>query len=154
MLNKVSLIGRLGRDPEVRRLNGGDRVVNMRIATSERWKNKDGEKQERTEWHSIVIWNEKLGEIAERFLKKGDLVYLEGQLQTRQYDKDGVTHYATDVVLQKFGGEIKLLPKADSGEREGSVQSGGRGDTAKTDRRAPAPQKQSSYDDLDDDIPF
>jgi single-strand DNA-binding protein len=155
-LNKVQLIGRLGRDPEVRRLNGGDRVVNFSLATSDRWTDKHGEKQERTEWHNIVIYNDKLGEIAEQFLSKGKQVYIEGKLQTRKWEKDGVDRYTTEVVLQKFGGEIRLLGSKDD-DREGS----GRDDYAKSrDGGKPTGTVKSggaklrTLDDLDDDIPF
>ena len=142
-LNKCQLIGRLGKDPEVRRLNGGDRVVTFSLATSERWKDKNGERQERVEWHSIVIFNEKLGEIAENFLSKGSQVYIEGKLQTRKWEKDGVDRYTTEVVLQKFGGDIRLLGSKEDRELEpaGKVQRG-------------AARPKTTYDELDDDIPF
>lgn len=110
-VNKVVLVGNLGRDPEVRTLNSGDKVVNMSIATSERWNDKTtGEKKERTEWHRVVIFNPHLGDVAEKYLKKGSSVYIEGQLQTRKYtDNSGVEKYTTEVVLQRFRGELVLL---------------------------------------------
>jgi len=112
-VNKVILLGNLGRDPEVRTLQNGNKVVNMRIATSENWRDKtSGERQERTEWHSVVIWNENLGRIAEQYLKKGSKVYVEGQLQTRKWqDQSGQDRYSTEVVLQRFRGELALLDK-------------------------------------------
>src|SRR3954470_5144020 len=110
-VNKVILVGNLGRDPEVRRLTSGDPVVNLSIATSESWRDKaSGERKEKTEWHRVVIFNENLAKVAEQYLKKGAKVYLEGQLQTRKYtDKDGTEKYSTEIVLQKFRGELTML---------------------------------------------
>src|SRR5215468_8246689 len=123
-VNKVILVGNLGRDPEVRRLNSGEPVVNLSIATSENWKDKNsGERREKTEWHRVVIFNENLARIAEQYLKKGSKVYLEGQLQTRKYtDQAGVEKYSTEVVLQNYRGELTLL--------DGRNQSGGGDDYA------------------------
>src|SRR5437016_6037953 len=113
-LNKVMLIGNLGRDPEVRRTNAGAPVVNLRIATSESWRDKNtGERQERTEWHSVVIFNENLAKVAEQYLKKGSKVYVEGQLQTRKWqDQTGQDRYSTEVVVNRFRGELTLLDRA------------------------------------------
>ena len=110
-VNKVILVGNLGRDPEVRRLSNGEPVVNLRIATSETWKDKGtGERKEKTEWHSVVIFNENLGRVAEQYLKKGSKVYIEGQLQTRKWqDQSGVEKYSTEVVLQNFNGQLTML---------------------------------------------
>src|SRR5271156_3896391 len=110
-VNKVILVGNLGRDPEVRRLTSGDPMVNLSIATSESWRDKaSGERKEKTEWHRVVIFNENLAKVAEQYLKKGSKVYLEGQLQTRKYtDKDGQERYSTEVVLQRFRGELVML---------------------------------------------
>ncbi|WP_445505399.1 single-stranded DNA-binding protein, partial [Microvirga sp. G4-2] len=110
-VNKVILVGNLGRDPEVRRLNNGEPVVNLRLATSETWKDKaTGERKEKTEWHSVVIFNENLARVAEQYLKKGSKVYVEGQLQTRKWtDQQGVEKYSTEVVLQRFRGELTIL---------------------------------------------
>ncbi|MFM8801326.1 MAG: single-stranded DNA-binding protein, partial [Tagaea sp.] len=110
-VNKVILIGNLGRDPEVRSMNNGGKVVNLSVATSETWRDKNsGERQERTEWHRVVIFNEKLGEVAERYLKKGAKVYVEGALQTRKWtDQSGQEKYSTEVVLQRFRGELTML---------------------------------------------
>src|SRR5919202_1570353 len=119
--NKVILVGNLGKDPEVRRLNSGDPVVNLRIATSETWKDKaSGERKERTEWHNVVIFNENLARVAEQYLKKGSKVYVEGQLQTRKYtDQSGQEKYTTEVVLQRFRGELALLDSRGSGDSAG-----------------------------------
>src|SRR5712675_3567004 len=110
-VNKVILVGNLGRDPEVRRLTSGDPVVNLSIATSESWRDKaSGERKEKTEWHRVVIFNENIAKVAEQYLKKGSKVYLEGQLQTRKYtDKDGVEKYSTEVVLQNFNSTLTML---------------------------------------------
>ena len=166
-VNKVILVGNLGRDPEVRRLNSGEPVVNLRIATSESWKDKgSGERKEKTEWHSVVIFNENLARIAEQYLKKGSKVYLEGQLQTRKWqDQSGQEKYTTEVVLQRFRGELTLLDgrggAASEGadEEQGQIARGGDfgGRSAPADRR-PASSGSSGggsrYSDIDDDIPF
>ena len=117
-VNKVILIGNLGKDPEVRRLNSGDPVVNLSVATSESWRDKQsGERKEKTEWHRVVIFNENIAKVAEQYLKKGSTVYIEGQLQTRKWtDQAGVEKYSTEVVLQKFRGELTMLGgKGDGG---------------------------------------
>src|SRR5918993_1032743 len=126
-VNKVILVGNLGRDPEVRRLNSGEPVVNLRIATSESWKDKGtGERKEKTEWHSVVIFNENLARIAEQYLKKGSKVYLEGQLQTRKWqDQSGQEKYTTEVVLQRFRGELTLLDGRGGGASEGADEEQG-----------------------------
>jgi single-strand DNA-binding protein len=171
-VNKVILVGNLGRDPEVRRLNSGEPVVNLRIATSETWKDKaSGERKEKTEWHSVVIFNENLARVAEQYLKKGSKVYLEGQLQTRKWqDQQGQEKYTTEIVLQRFRGELTILDSRGGGageygeEEPGQVSRGGDfGRSAPMERR-PAPAQPSSfgggggggsrYNDLDDDIPF
>lgn len=110
-VNKVTIIGNLGRDPEVRRLNNGEQVCNLRIATTETWRDKaSGERKERTEWHQVVIFNENLTKVAEQYLKKGSKVYIDGSLQTRKWtDTAGVEKYSTEIVLQKFRGEMVLL---------------------------------------------
>lgn len=130
-VNKVILVGNLGRDPETRRLGNGDPVVNLRIATSESWRDKaTGERKEKTEWHSVVIFNENLAKVAEQYLRKGSKIYVEGQLQTREWqDKDGQKRYSTEIVLQRFRGELTILDGRDSGGggggREVDDQSGG-----------------------------
>jgi single-strand DNA-binding protein len=147
-VNKVILLGRLGRDPESRNFQNGGKVVNLRLATSERFKDKSGEMQERTEWHSVAIFNEKLGEIAEKYLRKGSEVYLEGQLETRKWqDQSGQERYTTEVVLRQFRGELALI--------------GGRGGSDAPTESAPAraagggarPGGKPALDD-DSEIPF
>ncbi len=153
-VNKVILIGNLGRDPEVRHTNDGVPIVNMSLATSESWRDKaSGERRERTEWHRVVIFNEKLGEVAQKYLRKGSKVYLEGQLQTRKWtDQSGVEKYSTEVVLNRFRGELTMLDTrgggGDSyGEQYGESQSA-------APATAPASAPAGSGDDLDDEIPF
>src|SRR3954463_5806760 len=127
-VNKVILVGNLGDDPESRSLNNGGEVVNMRVATSESWKDKDGNRQERTEWHRVVIFNENLGRVAKSYLKKGSKVYLEGQIQTRKWqDQSGADKFSTEIVLQKFRGELVLLDaRQDGGGNRQSQARGGR----------------------------
>ena len=122
-VNKVILVGNLGRDPEVRRLNNGEPVVNLSLATTESWKNKaTGERQERTEWHKVVIFNENIAKIAEQYLRKGMTVYLEGQLTTRKYiDKDGAEKYQTEIVLQRYRGELTILSQGSEKAQERQV---------------------------------
>ena len=157
-VNKVILIGNLGRDPEVRRMNSGDSVVNFSLATTESWRDKaSGERKDRTEWHNIVIFNENLGRIAEQYCKKGSKVYLEGQLQTREYtDKDGNQRRTTEVVLQRFRGELTLLDSRGGGRESfddrGGAETGGsfgRSSPMESDKR---PSRVSEM--IDDDIPF
>ncbi|MDX7951974.1 single-stranded DNA-binding protein [Lichenihabitans sp. Uapishka_5] len=116
-VNKVILIGNLGADPEVRRMTSGDAVVNLRLATTESWRDKQsGERKDKTEWHRVVIFNENLAKIAEQYLKKGSKVYVEGQLQTRKYtDKDGAEKYNTEIVLQRYRGELTLMDSRGAG---------------------------------------
>ena len=141
-VNKVILIGNLGDDPEARSLNNGGEVVNLRVATSENWKDKDGNRQERTEWHRVVIFNKNLAEVAEKYLRKGSKVYVEGQLQTRKWtDKDGAEKYSTEVVLQNFRGELTML------DGRGGGEGGGRGGASES----PASFQR---DEMDDEIPF
>jgi single-strand DNA-binding protein len=161
-VNKVILVGNLGDDPEVRSLNNGGEVVNMRVATSENWKDKDGNRQERTEWHRVVIFNENLGRVAKSYLKKGSKVYLEGQIQTRKWqDQSGQDKYSTEVVLQRFRGELVLLDSRGSGGGGGGGFGGGDdyGASGGNDFGGGAPRPQSrpqpAFDsDLDDDVPF
>lgn len=111
-VNKVILVGNLGADPEIRRLNSGDPIVNLTVATSESWRDKNsGERKEKTEWHRVVIFNDQLAKVAEQYLKKGMKVYVEGALQTREYEKSGETRRTTEIVLQKFRGELQMLDK-------------------------------------------
>ena len=166
-VNKVILVGNLGADPEVRRLNSGDPVVNLRIATSESWRDKmSGERREKTEWHNVVIFNDNLAKVAEQYLKKGMKVYIEGQLQTRKWqDQTGNDRYTTEVVLQKFRGELQMLDSRGEGgggqvgyERGGGQQGGRRGGS---DFGQSGPMDDQGRGggggfsrDLDDDIPF
>ena len=154
-VNKVTLIGNLGQDPEARSLNSGGEVVNLNVATSENWKDRDGNRQERTEWHRVVIFNENLGRVAKQYLRKGSKVYLEGQLQTRKWqDNDGKDRYSTEVVLQRFRGELVLLDRRDGGSSGGddyeSADYGGSSGGGSSQAR-PQPAFES---DLDDDVPF
>ena len=139
-VNKAILVGNLGADPEVRRLNDGKPVVNLRLATSESWKDKtSGERRERTEWHRVVIFNEGICKIAEQYLKKGSKVYLEGQIQTRKWiDKEGGDKYSTEIVLQGFNAVMTMLSSATNGGETEHLQSA----------------KKPLRDDLDDEIKF
>jgi single-strand DNA-binding protein len=149
-VNKVILVGNLGKDPEVRRMTSGDPVVNLSIATSENWRDKaSGEKKEKTEWHRVVIFNKNLAEVAEKYLKKGAKVYVEGQLQTRKWtDKDGAEKYSTEIVLQNFRGELTMLDGRSGGGEGGG---GGFGGGARGASEAPASFQR---DEMDDEIPF
>ena len=163
-VNKVILVGNLGQDPEARTFSNGGEVVNLRVATSESWKDRDGNRQERTEWHSVAIFNENLGRVAKNYLRKGSKVYLEGQLQTRKWqDQNGNDRYTTEIVLQKFRGELVLLDSREGGSG-GSFAGGGGGYSddfgggdyalgggSKTQQR---PQPAAFDTDLDDDVPF
>lgn len=125
-VNKVILVGNLGADPEVRHMQNGKPVCNLRIATSESWRDREsGERRERTEWHRVVIFNEGLCKVAESYLKKGAKVYIEGQLQTRQYEQDGITKYSTEIVLQGFNSNLTMLDGAGGAGGQGGGQSGG-----------------------------
>ena len=129
-VNKVILVGNLGADPEVRRMPSGDPIVNLSVATSESWRDKNtSERKEKTEWHQVVIFNDNLAKVAEQYLKKGAKVYIEGALQTRKWEKDGIERYSTEVVLQKFRGELQMLDARGQGGEGGSVgySGGGRG---------------------------
>jgi single-strand DNA-binding protein len=159
-VNKVILVGNLGRDPEIRTLGSGDKVANLRIATSETWRDRSsGERKEKTEWHQVVIFNENLVKVAENYLRKGAKVYIEGALQTRKWtDQQGVEKYSTEIVLQKFRGELTMLDGRGQGEgagdeggygggrSEGGFQSGGRAQSSGP--------RESFAADLDDEIPF
>ncbi|AVO44867.1 single-stranded DNA-binding protein [Phreatobacter cathodiphilus] len=172
-VNKVILIGNLGRDPEIRRLNNGEQVCNLRLATTETWRDKaSGERKERTEWHQVVIFNENLTRVAEQYLKKGSKVYVEGQLQTRKWtDQSGVEKYSTEVVLQRFRGEMVLLDSrgggggggsgADYGDESfggsggfggGAIEGRSGGGRSEAPRRSAAPAGGRPMDD--DEIPF
>jgi single-strand DNA-binding protein len=154
-VNKVILVGNLGADPEARSLNNGGEVVNMRVATSEQWKDRDGQRQERTEWHNVVIFNENLGRVAKSYLKKGSKVYLEGQIQTRKWtDQSGNDRYTTEVVLQKFRGELQLLDSRDGGGGRGAFSDDFDDSGAAHHRSQSRPQPAAFDTELDDDVPF
>ena len=167
-VNKVILVGNLGRDPELRSTQDGKRIANLAVATSESWRDRNsGERKERTEWHRVVIFNDRLAEIAEKYLKKGAKVYLEGALQTRKWtDQGGQERYSTEIVLQNFRGELTMLDSA--GGRDGGASAGGPAmdpdfddgyaDPGPAPRSGPAgagrAPARKPVNDLDDDIPF
>ncbi len=157
-VNKVILIGNLGKDPEVRRMPSGSPIVNLNIATSDTWRDKaTGERKEKTEWHRVVIFNENLAKVAESYLKKGSKVYIEGQLQTRKYEQNGVEKYSTEIVLQAYGGQLTLLDGRNSSGDGGAVSDMSGGDYSRSmpSERRPAAAAGSKYSEgLDDDIPF
>ena len=156
-VNKVILVGNLGRDPEVRNTQNGDPIVNMSLATSESWKDRTtGERRERTEWHRVVIFNENLGRIAQQYLRKGSKVYIEGQLQTRKWqDQSGQEKYSTEVVLQRFRGELTMLDsRADSSGSFSDNGSGGDSGSGGFSDSTGGDFGGSSGGDLDDEIPF
>ncbi len=150
-VNKVILIGNLGRDPEVRSMQDGGKIVQLSVATSEQWKDRaSGERKEKTEWHRVVIFNERLAEVAEKYLRKGSKVYLEGALQTRKWtDKDGQEKYTTEIVLGKFRGELTMLDGRSEGGGAGDWGGGDSGGASRGQAAAPA-----GRGDLDDEIPF
>jgi len=164
-VNKVTLVGNLGKDPEARSMNNGGEVVSFTLATSETWNDRDGNKQEKTEWHNVVIFNENLGKVAKNYLRKGQKAYIEGQLQTRKWtDQNGNDRYTTEVVLQRFRGELVLLSGREGGsggassgggdwgkERSGGGNGGG-GASSGNFGGSGAPSPFDS--DLDDDVPF
>ncbi len=165
-VNKVILIGNLGKDPEVRNTQSGSKIVNLTVATSETWNDKaSGERKEKTEWHRVVVFNERVADVAERFLKKGRKVYVEGTLQTRKWtDQSGVEKYSTEVVIDRFRGDLVLIDSNRGGEEQ---ESGGYSGGYQPRERAPAARAASggggrqtpsweppSGGDLDDEIPF
>ncbi len=153
-VNKVILVGNLGRDPEVRHTNDGNPVVTLNLATSESWKDRNtGERKERTEWHRVVIFNENLCRVAEQYLRKGSKIYVEGALQTRKWtDQQGVEKYTTEVVLQKFRGELTMLDSRNEGGGYGGGASGG-GDYGSS-ASGGGGASGGGASDLDDEIPF
>lgn len=153
-VNKVILVGNLGRDPEIRATQSGVRVANLSLATSETWKDKNsGERQEKTEWHRVVIFNERLVEIAEKYLRKGSKIYIEGQLQTRKWqDQSGQDKYSTEVVLNRFRGELTMLDSRAAGEGAGGY--GGGAQTSAPSSGGGEREMASAGGDFDDEIPF
>src|SRR5260221_5659257 len=165
-VNKVILVGNLGRDPEIRSTQDGMRIANLNLATSESWRDKmSGERKEKTEWHRVVIFNERLTELAEKYLRKGSKVYVEGQLQTRKWtDNAGIEKYSTEVVLTRFRGELTMLDGARDGARAGGGEpgfddayAGGPGESPRhsgTRASSGAARGRPATNDLDDEIPF
>ena len=164
-VNKVILVGNLGRDPEVRSMQDGQRVCNLSLATSESWRDRNsGERREKTEWHRVVIFNENLVKVAEQFLKKGSKVYVEGQLQTRKWtDQGGQERYSTEVVLQRFRGELTMLDGRGEGggggggayePDDGGYSSGGGGGGPSSGGGGGGQSRRPPGPDLDDEIPF
>src|SRR5712691_10156894 len=156
-VNKVILVGNLGRDPEIRSTQDGMRIANLNLATSESWRDKmSGERKEKTEWHRVVIFNERLTELAEKYLRKGSKVYVEGQLQTRKWtDNAGVEKYSTEVVLTRFRGDLTMLdPARGSGASEPSYDEGDTGSFSAGPRSATPARGRAANADLDDEIPF
>lgn len=164
-VNKVILLGNVGKDPEIRMLSNGQKVCNLSLATNETWRDKaTGEKRDKTEWHRVVIFNDKIADIAEKYVKKGSRIYIEGELQTRKWtDNAGVERYSTEVVLQRFRGELTLLDALRGGENAGEYSGNGgnasfgqvRGGNAGVNNRAPAFGATADAPTLmDDEIPF
>jgi|TARA_B110000037_G_scaffold168387_1_gene190756 single-strand DNA-binding protein len=161
-LNKVTLIGNLGSDPEIKAMQNGDKIVNLSIATSDRWKDKTtGEQRERTEWHRVVIFNDALGRIAEQYLKKGSTIYIEGQLQTRKWtdQQSGQEKYTTEVVLQRYRGEITMLgarpDNSFSNQSQSSVSNQSQSSNEQSNFQETNQNQVSNIaSDLDDEIPF
>jgi single-strand DNA-binding protein len=165
-VNKVILVGNLGADPEIRSLGSGDRVANLRLATSESWRDRTtGERKEKTEWHRVVIFNDNLVKVAEQYLKKGSTIYIEGAIQTRKWtDNTGAEKYSTEIVLQKFRGELTMLggrgdgagmsSGGDDGYSSGGGGGGGGGYGGGAPRSQPSGPRESFSADLDDEIPF
>ncbi|GAA0630535.1 single-stranded DNA-binding protein [Brevundimonas kwangchunensis] len=155
-VNKVILVGNLGRDPEIRTLNNGEKVANLSLATSEQWRDKStGERKEKTEWHRVVVFNDNIVKVVENYLKKGSTIYVEGSLQTRKWtDQQGVEKYSTEIVIQRFNGQLTMLGGRDGG---GSSGGGPRDDDYSSGFSTGGANKPSgpreSYD-LNDDIPF
>ncbi len=160
-VNKVILVGNLGRDPEIRSMPSGERIANLSIATSETWRDKSsGERKEKTEWHRVVIFNDNIVKVVENYVKKGSTVYIEGSLQTRKWtDKDGVEKYSTEVVVGKFKGELTMLGGRADGASQGGGMGGGRGGdddygSGFSTGGANKPSGPKESYDLNDDIPF
>jgi single-strand DNA-binding protein len=154
-VNKVILVGNLGADPEIRNLNSGDRVANLRLATSESWRDRtSGERREKTEWHRVVVFNENIVKVCEQYLRKGAKVYVEGALQTRKYqDQSGAERFSTEIVLQKFRGELTMLDGR-SGDAEAGESGGYSGGFSSGPRAQSTGPREEFSADLDDEIPF
>lgn len=151
-VNKVILIGNVGVEPEIRSMQSGDRVANLSIATSESWKDKNsGERQEKTQWHKVVVFNQNVVGVVEKYVKKGSKLYIEGQLETRSWEKDGVKQYTTEVVIKPFRGELTMLDSKGSG---GGFGDSDQSDYAPAPSRSSAPAKAAKVDEFEDEIPF
>jgi len=162
-VNKVILIGNLGADPEIRSLGSGDRVANLRIATSETWRDRNsGERKEKTEWHRVVVFNENIVKVCESYLRKGSTVYIEGAIQTRKWtDQSGQEKYSTEIVLQKFRGELTMLggrggdaEQGEGGYSSGGGYGGGNGGFSSGPRQSSQAPREDFSANLDDEIPF
>lgn len=155
-VNKVILVGNLGADPESRHTQDGRLIVNLSIATSESWKDKNtGERKEKTEWHRVVIFNEGIAQVAEKYLNKGAKVYIEGQLQTRKWtDKDGNDRYSTECVLQGFNSTLTMLDSRSDGDSQQSNQSGSNKYDQQYDQQSGGTVGHQDHNDMDDEIPF
>ena len=155
-VNKVILIGNLGRDPEIRHTNDGRPIANLSIATSEQWRDRSsGERREKTEWHRVVVFDEKICEVAQKYLQKGATVYLEGSLQTRKWtDQQGVEKFTTEVVLQRFSGKMTMLGSRGSSSEFGDDMSNNYADQGDSSRNIDAAPALGDAGDLDDEIPF
>lgn len=152
-VNKVIIVGNVGKDPEIRTLNNGERVANLSVATSESWRDKaTGEKKEKTEWHRVTVFNDNIVKVIESYVQKGTTVYVEGSLQTRKYEQAGVEKYTTEIVLQKFRGELTLLGGKPQGERVEGFR--GDGDASVARRGGGGSDAGRGSYDLNDDIPF
>ena len=155
--NRHEIIGRLGADPEVRTANSGDLIVTMRVATSDFWRDKQtGERKEKTEWHTVVIFNQALAKTAEQYLSKGNIVFIAGKSRTRKWeDQQGITRYSTELVLESFGGELKLMPQGNGGGRGASSQDDYGEKSSRDQSSQTANQQGGGYNPaLDDEIPF
>lgn len=149
-VNKVILVGNVGVEPEIRNMQSGDRVANLSLATSETWKDKSGERQEKTQWHKVVIFNQNIVGVVEKYVKKGAKLYIEGQLETRKWEKDGVAQYTTEVVVKPFNGQLTML----DGGRSGGMGEGDQSSYSPAPSRSSSPSPAAKVDEFEDEIPF
>lgn len=154
-VNKVILVGNVGVEPEIRNMQSGDRVANLSLATSETWKDKSGERQERTQWHKVVVFNQNIVGVVEKYIHKGSKLYIEGQLETRSWEKDGVKQYTTEVVIKPFRGELTMLDsKGSSGGSYGDSDQGGYSSPAPARASSGGAATAAKVDEFEDEIPF
>lgn len=154
-VNKVILIGNVGVEPEIRNMQSGDRVANLSVATSETWKDKSGERQEKTQWHKVVVFNQNIVGVVEKYVKKGAKLYIEGQLETRKWEKDGVPQYTTEVVIKPFRGELTMLDsKGSSGGGYADNDAGGYSAPARAASSGGGAATAAKVDEFEDEIPF